>query len=745
MTTTRPLSTALRWRHAATLCTAALVVGSGLIMAPAAFGATTPTPTPSASVTPTDTTPEPSPSPTAGLGSIVAAPRAGGIFQPGSELIVDMRIDNGAAALVAGTATLRIGSAPLADESAISDWLSNDPAGVTLTDVGTLAVDPQAADATTDIEVHGSRILAPLTSLTPGVHPIQVSYVSGTVTYTDNAVITVPEPGDNVSVVVPFTAPAISRGLLSADALAELTAEDGDLTLALHAAQQANVIVVVDPAILASMRALGASAPTSVQNWLDDFDELDNDIFVLPFADADVATLVAAGVADLAPTSLTRYLDASFSPVVDGTTPAPTATPNAAPTLEELLTIDGAVDDLVWPAGGTMTQATAEWAVGEGKTVLVSSAQVDTSQVHVTLEGSGTDALVYDAELSAAVSLAVSEADAVVRNDDLSEVLAQANVTGDGRALIALDRDVEWNEAAATETLGALRDASSGRLAGEVILRAQTAVPAALTGAPEPTDRAAVLTSLLQNEKPLAEMAVVLTDPTLITGAERAEILQLFSVAWLGEKKWDEQIAAHREAVHQTLTAIDIAPVSTIQFLTSGSSIPLQVRNDLPFAATLKLWAQPDDFRLAVESPTTVQAQAGAVTKVLIPVTAGLGNGDVTIRFWLTAENGQEIGGPMYTDVLVRAEWEKFGITALIALVVLLFAGGIYRTVHKRRRERAKVAEDLVEDSAEVEAGAGDSAADSAGSDAGADATSDAGDAEPSTQASDENHKDSHG
>ena len=673
-----------------------LVVGSGLVIAPAAFAAETPTPTPTVS----PVTPAPEPTADAGVGTMVAAARAGGVFEPGTDLVVDVRLTNGGASTtVAGTATMRVGATALADETSIADWLAGGTVTGLFTDIGTVAVAPVSAGATTNFEMTGSRIVTTLTDLTPGVYPIEVSYVAGTVTHTDHTVIMVPQAGDNVSVVVPFTAPAITSGLLTPAALAELTDADGDLTLALRAAQQANVIVAVDPAIIAAMRVLGTSAPASVQAWLTAFDELDNDIFALPFADPDIATLVAAGQPTLGPTSLTRYLDASFTQPIDAATPTPTpgATLGAVPTLDELLAIPGAFDDLVWPTGGTMTQATAEWAAAEDKTVLVSSAQADASQAHVTLDGSGADALVYDAELSAALSIAVTENDAVLRNDGLSTVLALASMTNDSRVLVALERGLEWDEAATTDTLTALEEASSGRLAGEASLRAQTPVAAPVTAAPESTERAATLTSLLQNEAPLAEMAVVLTDPTLITGAERAEVLQLFSAAWLGDPGWDAAIAAHRTSVTATLNAIDIAPISTIQFLTSGSSIPLQVRNDLPFAATVKLWAQPDDFRLTVESPITVEAQAGAVTKVLVPVTAGLGNGDVTIRFWLTAENGHNIGAPMYTDVLVRAEWEKIGVAISGAVVILLIGGGIFRTVHKRHKARALAAAEAVE------------------------------------------------
>lgn len=679
MTTTRSIPTALRWRHAATLCAATIVVGSAVAIAPAGFAAETPTPAPSAST--------PAPTPTTDVGTVVAAPRAGGIFLPTTDLVVDVRLT--APSATPGTATLKVGAAALADEAAITSWLAGESTITTLADVGTAAVTPQAGEAT-DVELRGSRIVSTLTGLAPGVYPIQVSYVSGTTTITDNAVITVPDAGSDVSVVVPFTAPPTSSGLLTATTLAGLTADDGALTVALRAAQSANVIVAVDPAVIAAMRVLGTSAPASVQAWLADFAELDNDMFVLPFADADVATLAAAGHPDLAPTSLVRYLDSSFTEPSNAATPNPTTSPTAVPTLDELLMVPGALDDLVWPAAGGLTQATIDWAAGDAKTVLVSSEQVDASQAHVTLDTTGVDALVYDAELSAALSIAVAEEDAVTRNDELSAVLARAQMATDTRVLIALDRALAWNEPATLETLDALSSASSGRLAGEVLLRAQTPVGAAVTVAPEPTERAAVLTSLLENETPLADMAVVLADPALITGAERAEILQLFSTSWIGEATWDAAIAAHRTAVDDTLNAIEISPLSTIQFLTSGSSIPLQVRNDLPFSATLKLWAQPDDFRLTVESPTTVEAQAGAVTKVLIPVTAGLGNGDVTIRFWLTADNGEPIGQPMFTDVLVRAEWEKIGIIISIAVVLFLIGGGIFRTVNKRRKAREK-------------------------------------------------------
>jgi hypothetical protein len=65
------------------------------------------------------------------------------------------------------------------------------------------------------------------------------------------------------------------------------------------------VAIAIDPMIIASIRVLGTSAPTSAVEWLNRLASAGNDIFPLGYADADPSLAVQAGApAPLAPTSL---------------------------------------------------------------------------------------------------------------------------------------------------------------------------------------------------------------------------------------------------------------------------------------------------------------------------------------------------------------------------------------------------------------------------------------------------------
>ncbi|MET0715908.1 MAG: DUF6049 family protein, partial [Mycetocola sp.] len=63
-------------------------------------------------------------------------------------------------------------------------------------------------------------------------------------------------------------------------------------------------------------------------------------------------------------------------------------------------------------------------------------------------------------------------------------------------------------------------------------------------------------------------------------------------------------------------------------------------------------------------------------------------NGEVTVRLQLYSPQGAVIGESSLVPVTVRADWEGIGAAVLVALVALLFIGGLIRTVQKRRGER---------------------------------------------------------
>jgi flagellar biosynthesis/type III secretory pathway M-ring protein FliF/YscJ len=85
-----------------------------------------------------------------------------------------------------------------------------------------------------------------------------------------------------------------------------------------------------------------------------------------------------------------------------------------------------------------------------------------------------------------------------------------------------------------------------------------------------------------------------------------------------------------------------------------------------------------------------------------------VGNGEVAVSLSLKSPTGVSIGSVQVANVNVRADWEAFGLTALIVLVVAFLVLGVFRTVRRRRRRTAAApapAEEQAQDAAPPDEG----------------------------------------
>ncbi len=187
----------------------------------------------------------------------------------------------------------------------------------------------------------------------------------------------------------------------------------------------------------------------------------------------------------------------------------------------------------------------------------------------------------------------------------------------------------------------------------------------------------------------MARFATILDDPALLTGPERAEILQLLGVAWIpGRISWSAAMTEHQTATAATLNSVDLLPTSTINLFGSSANLGFWVHNDLPYPVNLILYASPDSLRLDVQRATAVVAGASSNTRVEVPVKARVGNGEVTIALQLRSRASVAIGQGATVPVNVRAEWESVGIIALAVVVGALLLLGVTRTVLRMRSRR---------------------------------------------------------
>jgi len=671
-------------RLLATLAATALAVG---LAVPAAAHAATPTPTPTA------TTASP---------VLSVAPAANGILRTGEALSAAATLTNpGNSAVTATPVTLSLGTQPLGDDAALTRWLGGDVAGVTLQTVANGALDATPAGAQSTVSFSVPATDAALAGRAAGVYPLLARSDDGlaapsVVVVTAGDTATTP-----LALVMPITVAPMTRGLLTATELADLTAVDGALSAQLDAVDGTRATLAVDPAIPAAIRVLGSSAPPTAVAWLQRLLALPNDRFALPFGDADVASQLRAGATTLlAPTSLQSYMTASdFSQptAVAGATPAPSASPGAPafPDLTTLLDVGATTSSVFWPATGSAGPDTVS-ALGALSTpespahVLLSSNSVAGAGASVPANATvgGVSTPVYDAEISNALTRAAGENDTTRRGADLAAAQGYLSFarTGDANrpVLAVLDRGTDRSRGSLRATMAAVASAPGF---SPTTLAAIAGQPASEVSLVDPTvDDARIddVTALVADEQVIDRFATILEQPELLTGRERAEVLQTLNVAWTGDAA-RTAVSDHRAATQTTLDAVGIL---SSDFRLVSSSAPLRpwVRNDLPWPISVVLVVQPNDARLRVQDRTPVEAQASANTRVEVPVEARLANGEVSVGLQLYSPTGEPVGAGQTVDVEVRAEWENIGLIAVIVLVVVFLSIGVVRTIARRRR-----------------------------------------------------------
>lgn len=650
-------------------------------------------------------TPEPSPTTTTVASALSAAPGANGILRPGDPLSVVVTLSAGSSASAAVPVALSIGSTSLGDDAALDRWLGGDASGQSLQQLATGTVDATASGAQSSITLTVPATDPTLAARGAGIYPVLVSAAG----LTAPSVVVVPSDGPTtpIALVVPITAAPLTRGLLTGNELAELTAVDGALSAQLDAVDGTAATLAVDPAIPAAIRVLGSAAPPTAVAWLQRLLALPNDRFALQFGDADIAAQLQAGLsAPLGPTSLQSYMtEADFTgsaaavPAVSTPEPLPSASPGqpSYPSLSTLLDIGSSTSNVFWPATGSAGPETvaALGALGTPEAparVLIASTSVSGGSRVAAATTAGISTPVYDAEVSRVLATAAGQNDATRRSASLAAAQAYLAVArssaGDEPVLAVLDRGTDRSRGSLRATLGLLSSAPgfatstlaeiSGRSASEISL----AAPAV-----DPT-RAAEVGDLLSDEQSVDRFATILDQPELLTGRERAEMLQVINVSWTGDPA-RQAVADHRSGTQTTLDSVGIL---SSDFRLVSSSAPLRpwVRNDLPWPVTVVLDVSPNDARLRVQDRTTVEAQAAANTRVEVPVEARIANGEVSVALQLYSPTDQPIGAPQRVDVEVRAEWESIGLIVIVVLVVGFLGLGVVRTVARRRRTRAE-------------------------------------------------------
>ena len=550
-----------------------------------------------------------------------------------------------------------------------------------------------------------------------------------------------------LAMAVPLTVPESTSGLISSDALGAYTSPNGILTQELAAVRGKNVAIGIDPMILASIRILGNVAPPSAIVWLKQLETVPNDTFALAYADSDMSAVAQAGkkflpqpidfadaIALQEKAEPTSYVAATQSPPgqlpSDGTqktdnAPKPTGTPknssaaspkarattgpsatpttipptSTVPTTSTLLAFPYTQTSIAWPLEDTVSSSdlTTFAASGIATTVLGSG--------NVTVPGSSTEnaastigkqnVLVADDTLSALLRSAVAAQTGDEWKGDIALISAElATLTherpSDARTLLTtLGRNWATTGSRLDETLAALSKMTWMKAAPFHAAAASSPTVVSLAGKSATSSRVAPLKSLVAADDALVAFSTVLKQPGLVTAKERLRFLALSSTSWRDNPSGlASEVSKQVSAATKTTGLIKVVDGSPVNILGDRSSLPIVIQNDTPSAAIVYLRVIPSNYNLSVEKndlPVTVQANSQQ--RVTVPVQS-VANGKVDLTLSLSSRLGVTISHPAQIAITVRAGWETVITAVFAAAVVLLFGGGIFRSIRRRRRSR---------------------------------------------------------
>ncbi|OUE23729.1 DUF6049 family protein [Clavibacter michiganensis] len=550
-----------------------------------------------------------------------------------------------------------------------------------------------------------------------------------------------------VAAVMPLTVPPSASDFVDAEALATYTAPTGTLTRQLDAVDGRPVAVGIDPRIIASIRILGADAPASAVEWLQRLREMPNQTFELAWADADVAVQAQAGAATLlTPTDSTYAVQASRfaapgsspapsptpsetpsateSPAASGTrdgsavagaataspaetvdpsepepSPAPT-TPALAPvpSLADLTAWDYTISGVSWPAAGTVTSNNLGVLAASGTTtaVLASGDVQSTSSAPVGATGNVGDmtVLVTDARVSALVDRALSaETDEAfgIALAQLSATLAADARAADGHVVVA---GLERGWAASGGRLGQLLDAIQALPYSDTaeVGTALGSAPTSLQVVDHPEDPARVqrVADAMSLEAQVAAFARAVERPELVTGQQRMLLLATLANRWRDDP--DGQLTVQDGYTAQADGLLGSVAITTRQntVISDTTSLLINVSNELDQAVTVRLSIIAGSGRIRVDDSALVTVPAHGSASARPPITS-ISNGDVVVTARLTTEDGSvQIGESAPVELFIRAGFEAVVTTLFVAAVALLFGFGLFRSIRKRRRARAR-------------------------------------------------------
>lgn len=505
-----------------------------------------------------------------------------------------------------------------------------------------------------------------------------------------------------------------------AETIGEATSEGSRLSNVVSSLQQVpNLNIAVDPSLLEHAHQTATlPLPDSIQveqselefeptveqratfQWVDAVSTLmtENKAYALPDYDADLGAMATNGI------------------------PFPGSNPRAVAGLPK----DIWRTDMLWPEPSTLTQEFLKNSGTKDSIIIAAPGSAIPRETLTFTPGavtpntasSNSKVVVADEALSNLVIGAKDLNPVAARQRFISElaVIAKERPSEQRNIMLALPRKWDPNPAVAQAQLGAIASLPwlttpslrSMVLGSEPSAQQFDFAPSTLaTGLL--TAKTYDATAAAATE--LVGLAAVVPDPELLSGSVTQSVQAITSIAWRSIPTDRDRLANDVLGyTENSVGALSVDTGSDINLISTGSEIPLTVRNQLDQEASVLVQLKPDSARLQADTPVAVTVPAGGSQQVRVPVTA-VGSGNVEVEVLILAATGKLATDSGSFTVRVRADWENMGTAVVISLLVIILGAGIIRTVRrgksKRRTDPKDASESLqaVQDVTEKEVG----------------------------------------
>ena len=548
----------------------------------------------------------------------------------------------------------------------------------------------------------------------------------------------------NLTTIVPLTFPANVHSMPTRNQLEAVTPTFSALV---DYATRNHAVLAIDPRFVTAVRSYGVEAPEASRELLARLESTALTNFLLQFADADPAAQAALGAKELLQPAgfefVTRFgawepaEPAPTDPTADDPTTQHTAAQHASAPADgaadkqtapeqDGAAADGAAvqegdseatagqegdsgDTDPEPAPAPTDEQLAEWPsglaaawpapgqVGARTLSLLRASELNLAVLrsdNVTLAGGprakigSSDALVTDAELDAAVQLALTgqtETERALGSAQTAARLALAATSGTSSLVLGVDRAAVADTERPEEVLAEL---THQRWVKPVAYASLPEGTAKLAPAAPNADRLELLEAAIGNEATVLEARAMLVNPEYLNSYQRMRLLNLLATKGADPAAdFAETAAQFAERDAELHDGVRIVGTKRAQLVGGSTRIPIQLRNSLPFDAIVTLQVSPTSaaLRLPERSFPEIVLPEDSSERVLVPANSRVSSGDSALLLAVTSVDGEYTASSSRLEVTISSAVETVAIAVLASAAALLFGFGIWRSVRRRR------------------------------------------------------------